>query len=159
MESQYFTYNKGKVIQALRYHFISRKEIKLMMILINVFAIVSAALFFSKKISPLAFLISSGLWVALMIIFWYALPVTIYKRSATFKDKFRAILGNNSFTIENDRGSKSWDWKEFASTMESPHFFHLYFDARSFFIIPKEAFAGDGEYEARKIFSQKITSR
>ena len=45
MVSEYFTYNKGKVIQALRYHFITRKEIKGMMILVNVFAIVSAALF------------------------------------------------------------------------------------------------------------------
>ncbi len=128
-----------------------------MMILINVFAIVSAALFYAKKISPIAFLISSVLWVGLMIIFWYLLPLTIYKRSATFKDRFKAILGDNAFTIENERGSKSWDWKEFASTIESPHFFHLYFDARSFFIIPKEAFLGDDVHEARKVFSQKIS--
>jgi hypothetical protein len=156
MTSQFFTYNKGKVIQALRYHFISRKEIKLMMILVNVFAIVSAALFFAKKISPLAFLISSVLWFALMIVFWYLLPVTIYKRSATFKDRFKATLGNQSFTIENERGSKSWEWSEFSSKMESPHFFHLYFDARSFFIIPKDAFLADDVHEARKIFTEKI---
>ncbi|MGG9971212.1 YcxB family protein [Ferruginibacter sp. SUN002] len=156
MTSQYFTYEKGKVIQALRYHFISRKEIKLMMILINVFAIVSAALFFAKKISPLAFLISSVLWVGLMIVFWYLLPLTIYKRSATFKDRFRATAGNQSFTIENEKGSKSWDWSEFSTMMESPHFYHLYFDARSFFIIPKEAFEGDDVHEVRKIFAQKI---
>jgi len=30
------TYEKGKVLQALRYHFISRREIKLMIILVNV---------------------------------------------------------------------------------------------------------------------------
>src|SRR6187402_3497553 len=80
MTSEFFTYNKGKVIQALRYHFITRKEIKLMMILVNVFAIVSAALFFFKKISPLAFLVSSVLWFGLMIAFWYLLPITIYKK-------------------------------------------------------------------------------
>ncbi|MES2847870.1 MAG: YcxB family protein, partial [Bacteroidota bacterium] len=70
MTSQYFTYEKQKVVQALRYHFISRREIKFMIILVNVFAIVSAALFFTKKISPLAFLISSLLWIAMMMAFW-----------------------------------------------------------------------------------------
>lgn len=156
MTSQFFTYNKGKVIQALRYHFITRKEIKIMMILVNVFAVVSAALFFFKRISPFAFLISAILWFALMIIFWFVLPIMIYKKSATFKDRFKSILGSNEFTIENDRGSRSWSWSDFSSMMESPHFFHLYFDTRSFFIIPKDAFEGDDVHEARKIFTQKI---
>ena len=62
MVSQFFTYNKNKVIQALRYHFITRREIKIMLILVNVFAIVSAALFYLKLIQPLAFLLSSVLW-------------------------------------------------------------------------------------------------
>ena len=156
MTSQFFTYNKGKVIQALRYHFITRKEIKIMMILVNVFAIVSASFFFLKKISPLAFLLSSVLWFSLMIAFWYLLPIIIYKKSDTFKDKFKATLGNEDFTIENDRGSRKWQWNEFSSTMESPHFFHLYFDTRSFFIVPKEAFLGDELQEARKIITAKI---
>lgn len=156
MTSEFFTYNKGKVIQALRYHFITRKEIKLMMILVNVFAIVSAGLFFLKKISPVAFLVSSLLWFVLMIAFWYLLPLTIYKKSATFKDKLKATLGINEFIIENERGSRSWAWKDFTTTMESPHFFHLYFNTRSFFLVPKEAFPGDEEHAARKILSVKI---
>lgn len=158
MTSQFFTYNKGKVIQALRYHFITRKEIKIMMILVNVFAIVSAALFFFKKISPFAFLISAILWFALMIIFWFVLPIMIYKKSATFKDRFKSTLGIDEFTIENDKGSRSWPWSDFSTMMESPHFFHLYFDTRSFFIIPKDAFEGDDVHEARKIFVQKINT-
>ena len=156
MTSQFFTYNKGKVIQALRYHFITRREIKIMMILVNIFAIVSASFFFLKKISPLAFLLSSVLWFSLMIAFWYLLPMIIYKKSDTFKDKFKATLGNEDFTIENDRGSRKWPWKEFSTTMESPHFFHLYFDTRSFFIVPKEAFLGEDLQAARKIISNKI---
>ena len=156
MTSQFFTYNKGKVIQALRYHFITRREIKTMMIVVNLFAIISAALFFLKKISPIAFLLSSVLWFALMIAFWYLLPMLIYKKSATFKDKFKATLGNENFIIENDRGSRKWSWNEFVSTMESPHFFHLYFDTRSFFIVPKDAFTGDDVNAARKILTTKI---
>lgn len=156
MTSQYFTYDKPKVIQALRYHFISRREIKILMILINVFALLSAGLFFFKKISPLAFLISSALWFSMMVLFWFLLPLVIYKRAQTFRDSFKASLDNSEFTIENERGSRSWPWSEFSTWMESPHFYHLYFNSRSFFIIPKDAFEGDTVHEARNIFREKI---
>ncbi len=126
------------------------------MILVNVFAIGSAALFFFKQINPLAFLISSLLWFALMIMFWYLLPRLIYKREKTFKDNFRVSLGDNGFGIENDRGSRNWQWSAFSEWMESPHFFHLYFNSRSFFIIPKEAFNGDDEHAARRIIAQHV---
>ena len=158
MESSYFEYEKNKVLQALRYHFISRNEIKILIIVVNVFAIISAMLFFFKKISPLAFLISSLLWFSLMITFWFLLPILIYKKSKTFQDRFKAILGNHSFTIENERGAKSWDWQEFSTIMESPHFFHLYFDPRSFLIIPKDAFIETGIDEAGKILRTKINA-
>ncbi|MEP7163922.1 MAG: YcxB family protein [Ferruginibacter sp.] len=156
MTSAFFTYNKPKVIQALRYHFISRREIKVMMVLVNVFAILSAALFFFKKISPFAFLISSTLWFIMMILFWFLLPTIIYKKAKTFKDRFRAILGDEQFSIENERVSRSWKWADFSTWMESPHFFHLYFNPRSFFIIPKEAFEGEDEHAARRILTAKI---
>ncbi len=157
MTSSTFTYLKPKVIQALRYHFISRKEIKIMMVLVNVFAILSAGLFFFKKISPLAFLMSSFLWFVMMILFWFLLPTIIYRRSSTFRDSFKAALEDRSFTIKNERGSRSWEWSEFSTWMESPHFFHLYFNSRSFFLIPKEAFEGDDQHEARRILSAKIS--
>ncbi len=156
MTSQFFTYNKPKVIQALRYHFITRPEIKIMIILVNVFAIVSAALFFFKKVSPFAFSISSLLWFGLMIVFWFVLPQMIYKKSPTFQDRLQAILLTDEFRIENERGGRSWPWAEFSTWMESPHFFHLYFNSRSFFIVPKDAFKDDDVYEARKIFKEKI---
>ena len=159
MTSSLFTYNKAKVIQALRYHFISRPEIKAMMIVINVFALLAAGLFFFKVVGPLAFLISSVLWFFVMILFWFMLPRIIYKQSKTFRDSFRAILGNEEFAIENDRGHKGWEWPAFSTWMESPHFFHLYFNPRSFFIIPKDAFEGDEEHEARKIFNAKIKKK
>ena len=156
MTSLLFTYNKGKVIQALRYHFITRREIKVMMIAVNVFAIVAAALFFLKKISPLAFLLSSVLWFTLMIAFWYLLPAIIYKKSATFKDTFKATLGKDDFIIENERGSRKWPWTVFSATMESPHFFHLYFDSRSFFIVPKDAFSSEEIQDVRKMLVAKV---
>lgn len=156
MTSSFFTYDKKKVIQALRYHFISRTEIKIMMILVNVFAILSAALFFFKKVSPFAFLISSLLWFALMILYWFLMPYMVYKKAQTFKDRFRAVLSDQEFRIENERGGRSWDWDKFDTWIESPHFYHLYITSRSFFIVPKEAFEGDDVHEARRILRAKI---
>lgn len=157
MMSSYFTYNKAKVLQALRYHFITRREIKLMMILINVFAIVSVLLYFFKKISPYAFITSSFLWFVLMISFWFILPGIIYRRAATFRDRLRVNFEPMQMTIANERGSRSWPWTAFSTMMESPYFFHLYFDARSFFIVPKEAFQADQISEVRKFLKEKIT--
>ena len=44
-----FSYNKNQVLQALRYHFLSRREIRFMIILVNIFALASAVLFYLKK--------------------------------------------------------------------------------------------------------------
>jgi len=156
MTSATFSYSKPKVIQALRYHFITRREIKVMIILVNLFAILSAALFFFKKITAIAFLISSVLWFTLMISFWFILPYMIYRRSATFRDQFTVSFNDDEMRLSTERGSKSWPWKAFSSFIESPHFFHLYFDARSFFIIPKEAFGEEEVHEARKLLRSKI---
>ncbi len=156
MTSSFFTYDKKKVIQALRYHFISRKEIKILIIFVNVFAISTALLFFFKKISPVAFLTSSLLWFFLMIAFWFVIPYLVYKNAETFKDRFKAILGDDVFRIENEKYGRSWHWKDFSSWIESPYFFHLYFNSRSFFIIPKDAFEGDHVQETRKILKEKI---
>ena len=127
-----------------------------MMILVNVYAILSAALFFFKVISPLAFLLSSALWFILMILFWFLLPTIIYRKTPIFKDHLRTILSSLYFEIENEKGSRRWEWKEFSTWIESPHFFHLYFNSRSFFIIPKDAFTGDDLNEARKMLSLNI---
>ncbi|MEO7445902.1 MAG: YcxB family protein [Ferruginibacter sp.] len=156
MTSEFFTYHKSKVIQALRYHFISRIEIKALLIAVNVFAIFAAALFYLGKIRPQAFLISSILWFSLMIVFWFILPALTYRNAKTFLDKFRAVLGPHHFIIENDRGSRTWSWSDFSNWMETPHFFHLYFNSRSFFLIPKDAFEDDEVHEARKIFKAHI---
>ncbi len=156
MTSSFSSYSKPKVLQALRYHFISRKEIKIMIILVNVFAIFSAGLYFFKIVSPLAFLVSSMLWFVLMISFWYILPGIIYRKAATFKDRFKVSFEEQHMFLENDRGGKSWPWTAFTSMLESPHFFHLYFNSRSFFIIPKDAFEPEKLSDVRKFLKEKI---
>lgn len=154
-------YNKGQVLQALRYHFISKREIKLMIIFVNVFAILSAILFAYKKVTPLAFLISSFVWIMIMLAFWWWLPATIYRKSATFKDRFTVALQENHFFLDNNKGStKTWAWREFSEMVETPNFFHLYFNPRSFFLLPKDAFENDDIlHEARTLLRAKIGHR
>jgi hypothetical protein len=158
MTSSFFTYNKPKVLQALRYHFITRKEIKILLIVVNVFAITAAGFYFFEKISAYAFIGSSFLWFALMISFWHILPNIIYSKASTFKDRFKVSFDPQHMFIENEKGGRSWPWKAFSSIIESPHFFHLYFDSRSFFIIPKDAFEADQIPEARKFLKEKINA-
>jgi hypothetical protein len=155
-----FTYEKNQVLQALRYHFLSKMEIRLMIVLVNVFALLSAALFYFKKILPFAFLIGSFLWFALMISFWFILPGMVYRRAATFKDHFFMKFENDSFSVGNERGSRSWPWNSLSNFLETPHFFHLYFDNRSFFLVPKNAFSGsDDIYSMRQLLKEKIVKR
>lgn len=150
-------YRKPQVLQALRYHFISRPEIKIMAILVNVFALMAAALLYFKKIGPLPFLVSSVLWLTMMTAFWLWLPALIYRRNKTFQDRFIVDLEETHFHIDTQKGRKSWAWREFRNYYETPGFFHLYFDPRSFFLLPKDGFGNDEDLAmAREILKKNV---
>ncbi len=151
-----FSYEKKKVIQALRYHFVQRPEIRILIILVNVFAIFSAVLFYTKKIRPEPFLLGSFIWLMLMATFWYILPNSIYKKAATFQDSFIIDFNDSDVRLENERGFVTWPWQKFSRFFESPHFFHLYFDSKSFFLVPKEGMSEEFKHEIRGVFNQKI---
>jgi hypothetical protein len=152
-----FHYNKKQVLQALRYHFLSKLEIRLMIIMVNVFAFASAALFYFRKILPFAFLMGSALWFILMIAFWFILPGMVYRRSNTFKDHFIMDFEEGAFSVGNERGSRQWQWNSVKNFTETPHFFHLYFDRSSFFLVPKSGFANTDEvYEMRQLLKKKV---
>ena len=138
------SYKKPQVLQALRYHFISKPEIKFMMILVNVFALVAAGLFAFKLISPLPFLMSSVLWLSMMVAFWLWLPALIYRRSRTFKDSFTVSLEDNHMFIETEKGKKSWAWREFTNFYETPGFFPPLFRQPEFFPDAKRCFCQFG---------------
>ena len=153
----HFGYEKKQVIQALRYHFLTRPEIKVLLVLINVFAITSAVLFAMKKIQAIPFLIFSALWFLLMLVIWRMLPRSIYRKSITFQDHFSMHFENDTVVLETAKGAKGWEWKRFSHFVESPYFFHLYFDARSFFLVPKDSFKNITELqEARQLLREKI---
>jgi hypothetical protein len=155
-----FSYNKKLVIQALRYHFLNRPEIRILMVLVNVFAIFSAALFYFRKVTPFAFLISSVMWLGLMITFWFILPMVVYKRATTFKESFTVAFNEYGIRLENERGYTEWDWKKFTSFYESPNFIHLHFDSKTFFLVPKQAAEQEGNLmEIRELLNRKIRKK
>lgn len=155
----HFGYQKKQVIQALRYHFLSRREIKIILILINVFAILSAVLFALHKVQPIAFLLFSLMWFMLMLAIWTLMPGNIYKKALTFQDHFSMTFGKEGVTLQNERGAQTWPWTAFSSFMETPFFFHLYFDSKSFFLVPKDAFSDlTALQEARALLKEKIVS-
>ena len=152
-----FGYDKKQVLDGLRGHFFGRPEIRIMAIIINVFAILSAVLFYLKRIQPLPFLIFSLLWVVLWIAIRRILPLSIYKRSATFQDTFTLTLEDKGILLQTKKGSQLWSWGDFSGFKETAYFFHVYFNARSFFLIPKDSFKDITEIqEARKLLKERI---
>jgi hypothetical protein len=153
-----FKYDKKQVLQGLRYHFLNRKEIKFLLIFVNVFAIASAILFYLNMIQALSFLIFSVLWFVLMLVIWRILPASIYRNSETFRDSFIMHFGQEGVRLETERGMQDWNWSKFSSFVETPYFFHLYFDPRSFFMVPKDSFKDITDlHETRGLLRNKIS--
>lgn len=153
----HFGYEKGQVMQALRYHFISKPEIRIMIILVNVFALLSLALYALNKITAMAFLVGSLLWIVLMISFWFILPGIVYRRAETFRHEFSMNFGDEQFSLIHENGRRSWPWQALSFFMESPHFFHLYFDSRSFLLVPKSGFTDLASLQqVRELLKQKV---
>jgi hypothetical protein len=153
----YFEYEKKQVMSALRHHFISRPEIKALLIVVNLFTILSAVLFYMHKIQPLSFVLFSILWFILLLTFWTLLPLSVYKKSQTFQDHFSMDFNEKGLVLQTARGSVAWAWEDLSTLMETPYFFHLYFSSRAFFLVPKDAFSDlEVLQEARALLKRKI---
>lgn len=154
-----FSYTKTKVLQALRYHFIAQTEIRVMFIVIIIFDLISAILYFNGKIRPEPFLIGAFIWFVFILSFWFFMPYTVYKRSATFKESFTIAFQSLYVSLENKQGRVEWEWNRFTRYFESPNFFHLYFSAKAFFLIPKENLDKDQQHELRNILNGHIQKK
>lgn len=147
-------YSKSEVLQALRYHFIKQSEIKSLMIIVNLYAIVTAVLLFMKKIRPEPFLLGSLLWIALMIFFWYILPNLFYKKTSIFKESWNFSFDPLEAKLSGKMGEASWQWDTVSHYFESPYFFHFYFGPKSFFIIPKATITMEDQHHIRGILNK-----
>ena len=147
-------YQKAQVIQGLRYHFIKQSEIKGLMLIVNLYAIVTAVLLLYKKIRPELFLLGSLLWIVLMVFFWYLLPWLFYRRTLLFKQDWVFNFNHTGASIESDNGRAEWAWSEVTRFFESPLFFHVYFAPKSFFILPKTHFSFEEQQLIRSYFKK-----
>jgi magnesium-transporting ATPase (P-type) len=153
----HFEYEKKQVMNALRYHFISRPEIKTLLIVVNIFTILSAVLLYMHKIQPISFLLFSLMWFVLLVTFWIGLPLSVYKRAKTFQDRFSMDFNESEVVLQTEQGVQAWAWNDFSTFLETPYFFHLYFNSRSFFLVPKDAFVNLEELqEARSLLKRRL---
>ena len=154
-----FSYNKKKVLQALRYHFIAQKEIQVLFIVVLLFDVVSAVFYFTGKIRPEPFLLGAVIWFCFLIAFWYFMPNAVYKRSQTFRERFTIYFQPTYIALENTKGRVEWQWSRFANYFETPYFFHLYFSTKSFFIVPKDELSKEDQQQIRNLLNEHIKRR
>jgi hypothetical protein len=151
-----FSYNKKKVMQALRYHFIAQKEIRILFMVIIIFDLVSGGFYFAGKIRPEPFLLGAFIWFFFLISFWFLMPGIVYRRSITFKQQFTIYFQAGYVALENNKGRVDWEWNRFANYFESPNFFHLYFSAKSFFLVPKDTLNAEEKLQLRSLISSRL---
>ena len=66
-------------------------------------------------------------------------------------------INDEHVLLRTEKGEKEWKWQAFSKFVESPFFFHLYFDPRSFFLIPTDAFeTNEAKQEARALMKNRI---
>jgi len=149
------SYQKAQVLEALRYHFIKQPEIKTLMIVVNVYAILTGILLFLKKIRPELFLLGSVLWIVLLLLFWYLMPTIFYKKTALFTYTWDFNFDNQKASLHSLQGEAAWHWEEVSHYFESPHFFHIYFGPKTFFIIPTSNMTLEIQLALRAILKRK----
>jgi hypothetical protein len=149
------SYQKSQVLEALRYHFIKQPEIKTLMIVVNVYAILTGILLFLKKIRPELFLLGSILWVVLLLLFWYLMPNIFYKKTALFSYSWDFSFDNQKASLQSLQGEAAWNWEEVSHYFESPNFFHIYFGPKTFFIIPRDKMTLEIQQTLRAILKNK----
>lgn len=153
--SHTISYKKSEVLQALRYHFIKQKEIKSLMIIVNIYAIITAVLLFMKKIRPEPFLLGSILWILLMGFFWFILPNLFYKKTILFKEEWEFDYNQQEARLLSKLGEASWSWDTVTYYFESPYFFHFYFSPKSFFLVSKLDLPMEDQHIIRGILKDK----
>ena len=145
-------------MQAVRYHFFWQKEIRILLIIILVFDIATALMYILGKIRPEPFLLGSFIWMMFILSIWFILPYSVYKKASAFKESYIIYFLENNVRLENARGEVEWPWEKFTKMLESPNFFHFYFSAKSFFLVPKDQMNDVLKDSVRALAREKIVA-
>jgi hypothetical protein len=125
------------------------------MIVVNVYAILTGTLLFLKKIRPELFLLGSVLWIVLLLLFWFLMPNIFYKKTALFSYDWNFSFDNQKASLQSLQGEAAWSWEEVSHYFESPHFFHIYFGPKTFFLIPNDNMTLEVKQTIRAILKNK----
>lgn len=149
-----FHYDKTAVIGALRTHFLSRRETKILRILVVVFFLL-ALWAYTKGIVPYSLVVVLfAVIILLTIVFWFILPKSIYRKTRTFAEpSINLDVNDDGISIGTHAGAHRLPWNSFNRVLESQYFYYLYRSNNSFFLIPTDAFSGVSE---REVFSQLL---
>ena len=153
----HFHYDKQAVIDALRFHFMNRPEMKFFKVVLILMILSAFAGYFFGMLVLSALIWIFLLFVVLVLFFWYILPYSVYRKARTFREKdIRLDWDTRSLTIVTDSGQRTLPWDRFSNVLETSKFFYLYQSNKSFFLIPAAAFA---DREDRVAFSELLQNR
>lgn len=153
-----FSYNREDVLNALRYHFLQRGEIKVFRNALVILLLATLAGYFFSLVTTNTLIGISAMVVLLLWVFWYLLPVSTYNKAATFKDQIRLHFSEEGMAISTraSEHQRQISWNNFTQVVETKKFFFLYRDKKSFFLIPTSAFETE---DARRKFGHLIREK
>ena len=83
------------------------------------------------------------------------MPNIFYKKTALFSYTWDFSFDTQKASLQSLQGEAGWNWKELTHYFESPHFFHIYFGPKTFFIIPTDNMSLELQHELRAILKNK----
>jgi hypothetical protein len=83
------------------------------------------------------------------------MPNIFYKKTALFSYTWDFSFDTQKANLQSSQGEASWNWDELTHYFESPHFFHIYFGPKAFFIIPTDDMSLELQHELRTILKNK----
>ncbi|WP_298736475.1 YcxB family protein [uncultured Chitinophaga sp.] len=153
-----FSYNKEDVLNALRYHFLRRGEIKVFRNTLCILLLATLAGFFFRVVTLNALVGIAAMTALIAWAFWYVLPLSTYNKAATFKDEIRLRYTEDGLLISTRASDhqRQLSWNNFSRLVETRKFFFLYRDKKSFLLIPTSAFENE---DARNNFSKLVKGK
>ena len=83
------------------------------------------------------------------------MPNIFYKKTALFTYDWDFSFDNQKASLQSLQGEAAWNWEEVSHYFESPHFFHIYFGPKTFFIIPNDNMTLETKQTLRAILKHK----
>lgn len=150
----HFRYSKPAVINGLRFHFLRRNETKLFRVVLTVLLVLGVVGYGLRVVSFSVVVALLCMFLLLILAFWYILPLSIYRKAATFREPdIRLNCTEEGISIGTGAGDRHLRWSSFHEVVETGDFFYLYRDNKSFFLIPTDAFTDE---EEKKEFSDLL---